>query len=173
MAEGPGYEVPLRRRREGRTDYGKRLKMLKSGKHRAVVRIANNNARVQIVGYGPDGDETVASAFAPQLEAFGWDHHRGNIPAAYLTGFLAGKRAIAEGVDGAIADIGVYERQGGSRYYAAVQGLQDAGLAIDADEAMFPVEERVTGGHAAAYESDGMDAKFAAVRDAIESEYGG
>ncbi len=171
MADGPGFEMPLRRRRDGRTDYGKRLEMLKSGQHRAVVRMANHNARVQIVAYGADGDETVASGFAKQLAEYGWDHHGGNIPAAYLTGFLAGKRALAAGVETAIADLGVYERQEGSRFYAAVQGLQDAGLDIDADPSMVPAEERLVGEHAAAYESDGLDEAFAETRDAIEEAY--
>lgn len=168
MADGPGYDVELRRRREGRTDYGKRLEMLKSGEHRAVVRMSNSHARVQLVQYRDDGDLTAVSAFSGQLEEYGWDHHCGNIPAAYLTGYLAATRAQEAGIDSAIVDLGLQERAEGGRYYAAVQGMRDAGLDVPADETVSPAEERIRGEHAAAHESDGMDETFEKVRENIE-----
>ncbi|MGM0388528.1 MAG: 50S ribosomal protein L18, partial [Natrinema limicola] len=41
MATGPRYKVPMRRRREVRTDYHQRLRLLKSGKPRLVARKSN------------------------------------------------------------------------------------------------------------------------------------
>ena len=41
MATGPRYAVKFRRRREGKTDYKKRLNLLKSELPRFIVRISN------------------------------------------------------------------------------------------------------------------------------------
>lgn len=172
MADGPRYTAPFRRRREGRTDYAQRLKLLKSGEHRAVVRLSNAHARVQIVAYNPDGDRTATSAYSKQLTEYGWEQHCGNIPAAYLTGFLAGKRALAEGIDTVVPDLGVREREEGSRHYATLQGLRDAGLNINVGEEVLPVEGRIEGEHADAHESEGITDAFHAVKDAISDEYG-
>lgn len=172
MADGPNYDLHLRRRREGRTDYQKRLELLKSGQHRAVIRISNKHAQVQIVAYSPDGDETVVSSFSKQLEEFGWDENTGNLPAAYLTGFLVGKQALNEEIYAVVPDMGVYDQQYGSRHYSALKGLQDAGLDVNIEEAVLPTADRRRGEHAAAYESKGMDETFEKARDNIVAEYG-
>lgn len=172
MADGPQYEVQLKRRREGRTDYEKRLEMLKSGDVRAVIRTSNNHTRVQLVQYSEPGDATVTSAVSADLAAFGWDGHTGNLPAAYLTGFLAGHRAQSGDVtvERAIADLGAIERADGGRHYAAVKGLQDAGLDVPADADVFPPEDRLRGAHLE--EGDGATDTFEDVRGSIETEYG-
>ena len=54
--------VPFRRKREGRTDYKKRLAMLKSGKARLVVRKTLKNIYAQIIKYDAKGDIIIASA---------------------------------------------------------------------------------------------------------------
>lgn len=172
MADGPNHDLHLRRRREGRTNYKKRLELLKSGEHRAVVRMSNKHARVQLVAYAPDGDETVLSAVSQQLEEYGWDHNTGNLPAAYLTGFLAGHRALADGINTVVPDLGVYDQQYASRYYAAVKGLQDAGLDIEIGETALPSQDRITGEHADAHESNGISETFEQVRDSIVEEHG-
>lgn len=173
MADGPQHTVGFRRRREQKTDYKKRLALLKSGKHRTVVRMSNNHARVQIVAYDPDGDRTVTAATSQDLSEHGWDHHTGNIPAAYLTGFLAGKRAQEEGITEAVSDLGVYKPEYGGREYAAVQGLRDAGLTVEADEATFPDAGREAGEHADAHESEGIQEAFETVKEDINGAYGG
>lgn len=168
VGEGPGYDVELKRRREKKTDYGKRLEMLKSGDLRAVVRLSNNHARVQMVGYVDGGDETVVEAFSKQLREFGWDEHPGNLPAAYLTGLLAGYRAQDEGIERCIADIGVYDREEGSRHYAAVKGLRDSGLGVPVDGEVLPEESRVRGEHI----DDETAETFEKVREEISDRYG-
>ena len=51
MAQGTNYKVAFRRRREGKTDYGARIKLIDYEKSRLVVRISNAQATVQIVDY--------------------------------------------------------------------------------------------------------------------------
>ncbi len=49
MAQGPRYKVAFRRRREGRTDYRQRARLLRGGVPRAVVRVSLRHTSVQIV----------------------------------------------------------------------------------------------------------------------------
>ncbi len=172
MADSTNYEMPMRRRREDRTDYGKRLELLKSGQLRAVVRISNRHATVQFVAYTPSGDETVVTAVSQQLEDMGWDNNTGNLPAAYLTGFLAGTKALADGAERAVPDMGVRDQQYASRAYAALQGVRDAGIEMSIDDAVLPGLERVQGEHAEDYESSGIADQFETVKDTIVEEYG-
>jgi len=108
MADSTNYQVPFRRRKEQKTDYDQRLKLLKSGKPRAVVRLSNNHTRVHIAEYKTDGDENQAQTLSSELEDYGWEGHTGNLPSAYLTGFLAGKKAK---VDEAILDLGLKKKK--------------------------------------------------------------
>ena len=77
--------IQYRRKREGRTDYKKRLKMLISGIPRLVVRRTNKNIIVQVVDYSADGDKVIVTTNSSELSKLGWKHATGNIPAAYLT----------------------------------------------------------------------------------------
>ena len=138
MADSTNYQVPFRRRKEQKTDYDQRLKLLKSGKPRAVVRLSNNHTRVHIAEYKTDGDENQAQTLSSELEEYGWEGHTGNLPAAYLTGFLAGKKAQ---VDEAILDLGLKEKKRGGKMFAALKGLIDAGVEIPAGEEIFPAKE--------------------------------
>jgi len=81
MATGPRYKVPMRRRREVRTDYHQRLRLLKSGKPRLVARVSNAHVRAQLVTPGSDGDETHAAASSEELGEYGWDAPRAISPA--------------------------------------------------------------------------------------------
>ena len=151
MARGPNYRVKFRRIREGRTRYPKRLRLVKSGKPRLVVRRFANSIAVQVVEFTPEGDRTIASATSADLKRLGWKGHGGNVPAAYLVGFLAAKRAIAKGVDEAVLDIGFATPVMGSAPFAALKGAVDAGMNIPHSDVAFPSEERIRGEHVAAY----------------------
>ena len=72
MTSGPHQRVPFRRRREGRTDYRRRLNLLRSGIARAVVRKTNMSMVVQVVEYTEGGDRVVASAVGRDLKKLGW-----------------------------------------------------------------------------------------------------
>lgn len=151
MAKGPQYNLPFRRRREGRTNYNKREKLVVSGKPRFVVRPTNKHLAAQVIRAGPEGDFVLATAHSSELKEFGWKAPCGNMPAAYLTGLLAGKRAKAGGVSEAILDIGLYSRGPGSRLFAAAKGALDAGLSIPHEDKVLPKQDRLQGRHVADY----------------------
>ena len=111
MGKGPRYRRSFRRRFDGKTDYHKRLKLLKSRKLRAVVRASNNHIRVQIIKSQLGGDKVLISAFSKELPTkYKWIANTGNIPAAYLTGYLAGLKAKKNDIQECIFDLGLYSR---------------------------------------------------------------
>jgi large subunit ribosomal protein L18 len=81
------------------------------------------------------------------LKEFGWKAPCGNLPAAYLTGLLAGRRAKASGVTQAILDIGLHARGPGSRVFAAAKGAVDAGVNLPHDDSALPTKGRIQGEH--------------------------
>jgi len=147
MATGPRYRVPFRRRREGRTDYRQRQRLLRSRIPRAVVRLSLRNATVQFIAFDPVGDKVLAQASSLELGDMGWTAPTGNIPSAYLTGYLAGKRAVASGVEEAVLDIGQKVPAKGSNVFAALKGMLDAGVEIPHGEDVLPSDDRLKGKH--------------------------
>ncbi len=147
MARNVIYRVKMRRRREGKTDYRKRLALLKSGKPRAVVRKTLRYIIVQIVEYNEDGDRILVGVNSSHLKKYGWKGSFKNTPAAYLTGFLAGKLALSKGIEEAVLDIGLQSSVKGSRVYAALKGMVDAGLDVPHSEEVYPSEDRIRGEH--------------------------
>lgn len=123
MAHGPRYKLAFRRRREGKTDYRARYKMVETGKSRFVVRITTYHVIAQIINVGRDGDETLVSAHSKQLQKMGWLGGTSNTAAAYLTGYLCGKRALKEGIDEAVLDIGLRPAIRAQRYSLHSRGL--------------------------------------------------
>lgn len=138
--------IKFKRRMEMKTNYRKRLALLKSGKVRLVIRKSLSNISVQLVNFNPSGDQTVVSAVSSELKKFGWTK-TGNIPAAYLTGLLAGKKAKEKNVTEAVLDIGVQTSTKGSRIYAALKGVLDAGINIPHSKDILPSEDRINGKH--------------------------
>ncbi len=165
MSQGPRYRVPFRRRREARTDYRARLALLRSGLPRAVVRKTLNNTVVQLVAFDPKGDRIVASAVSGELREQEWKASTGNVPAAYLTGYLAGKRARAQGVERAVLDVGLVKPTKGSRVFAALKGLVDAGIEIPHGGEVLPPEERLRGDHI----GRGVPDEFSKVKAKLEA----
>ncbi len=147
MGEGPRYSVKFRRRREGKTDYRKRLKLLKSNLPRAVVRKTTNNIIVQFVEYTPNGDKIIGSASGFELKKYGWNYPTSNTPSGYLTGFLSGKRALKSNIKNAVLDIGLQTPVKGSTIFASLKGIVDAGVSIPYDKKMLPSDERIQGMH--------------------------
>lgn len=147
MADSPIYRVAFRRRREGKTDYRARLALLKSGETRLVVRPTLKSVIVQFVSNGEQGDSVVASATTKELAALGWKGATSNIPAAYLAGMLAAKRASCAVIEGAVLDIGMHRPQPGGVLFAALKGAVDGGIEIPHDDEMLPAEARIRGDH--------------------------
>lgn len=147
MATNPRHRVPFRRRREGKTDYRSRLRLIRSGKPRLVVRRSNKHTVVQLVGYDEKGDRILASATTGQLGELGWTAATCNTPAAYLAGLLAGRRAFRSSVTEAILDLGLIRPSKGSKVFAALKGVLDAGVQVPHSDDVLPSEERIKGGH--------------------------
>ena len=120
----------FRRRREGTTDYRKRLALLKSGQLRAVVRVTNRQVLVQLTRFAKQGDEVVAAVSSQQL-----------------AGLLAARNAQAAGESQAVLDIGRVTPTSGGRVFAALKGLVDGGLEVPHSESLYPGEERIRGEH--------------------------
>ena len=164
MATGPRYNVAFRRRRETRTDYYVRRKLLRGGETRAIVRRSNKNITIQFADFDMGGDLVVASATSRELKALGWDKSCSSIPAAYLTGYLAGKKAIKAGIEYAVLDIGMQNPQYGGVLFAAVSGMIDAGLEVPCSEDVLPEEDRIYGKHI----DDSIEAAVNSLKEKME-----
>ncbi len=160
MAKGPTYKLPPRRRREGKTNYHSRKKLVMSKKNRLIIRASNKNIIVQFIKSKFGGDLVLTSAFSKELvKSYGWQLNTGNLPAAYLTGYIAGIRAKKENINDSILDFGLMSHF--HRQLAAFKGVLDAGIEIPHKESFFPqgFEERINGNHIQNY------AKLLAVDD--------
>ncbi|KON31180.1 50S ribosomal protein L18, partial [miscellaneous Crenarchaeota group-15 archaeon DG-45] len=152
MARGPRYRVPFRRRREHKTDYKARRAMATSGIPRLVVRPSAGSITVQVVRSEIEGDRVVTQTASRELaERFGWLGGGKSTPAAYLLGLIAGRKALKEGVESAILDIGLGSPTRGSRLFAAAKGARDAGLRVPCDDDIAPDAGRIEGAAIAAY----------------------
>ena len=139
------YSKILRRLREEKTNYKKRGTMLMGQHDFITVNITNENTQVQILKPGITGDKVIASAHSRYLIEKGWKGSRKNIPAAYLTGYIAGKKALGRGAKDAILYTGT--RKYTQRMAAALKGVIDAGVEVPADSETFPPDERINGEH--------------------------
>ncbi len=151
MANSANYRVKLRRRREGKTDYQARKALVISRRPRLVTRPSIKNVTAQIIIAKPQGDQVIAAANSRELvKKYGWKAATGNIPAAYLTGLLCGLKAKAAGIDSAILDIGLVIPTKGSKVFAILHGVLDAGVEVPhGDEKIVP--DRAKGDHIALY----------------------
>lgn len=151
MALKKMHVVPFRRKLEGRTNYKKRLQLLVSGKLRLVIRKSLDNITAQIVEYIPVGDKILLSCHSNELKKFGWNSSKSNLPAAYLVGLLLGIKAKEKKIAEAVLDIGLNPSTKGSRIYAVVKGLIDAGFNIPCSKEILPADEKVSGKHIGDY----------------------
>ncbi len=147
MATGPRYSVPYKRKRGGKTNYKKRLALLKSGKHRLVVRRTNTRIIVQVISFVPEGDKTIISLSNKELSNYGYKNASNNLPSAYLVGYLTGKLALKSKIKEAVFDTGLNISSKGNKLYAVLAGAVAAGLKIPHDSKVFPTENRLKGEH--------------------------
>jgi len=136
------YQVKYRRRREGKTDYYARQRLVvqdknkyNSPKFRLVVRISNKDVTTQIVFSKIAGDVVMAAAYSHELPRYGLKVGLTNYSAAYATGLLLARRHLTnlglaskyEGVKEATGELySVEELADGPRPFYA---LLDVGLA--------------------------------------------
>lgn len=172
MATGARYFVPFRRRREGKTDYYQRTRLIVADVPRMVVRKTNRHIIVQLVTAELDGDRTLVAANSAELEKYGYKGSTSSTPAAYLTGMLFAVKAKKAQQESAILDIGLNRATPGARVFAALKGAVEAGLVIPHGEEILPSDERAKGAHIAAYNKNAGDIvkNVEQVADAIKKE---
>ena len=154
MADGPRYRVKFRRRREGKTNYYYRKRLLMSGIPRLVVRRSLKHMVAQIVKAEMKGDNVILRADSNELKKkYGWKYSTSNTSSAYLVGYLIGKKAIKAKVEEAILDIGIFRPIVNTKLFTVLKGALDAGLEIPHGENIFPSEDRITGKHVSDYAS--------------------
>lgn len=97
------YQVKYRRRREGKTDYRQRKRLVtqdknkyQSPKYRLVVRFTNKQVICQIAYSQIDGDRILVSAYSTELPRYGLSVGLKNYAAAYCTGLLVARRLLAK-----------------------------------------------------------------------------
>ena len=166
MAHGKRQRLRFKRRRSGRTDYRRRLRMLRGGAPRAVVRVSNTQVTCQLVEFGMGGDSIVASVNGKTLVKHGWPAgaSRKSVPACYIAGYALAKSAIAAGHDSAILDIGLASSSPGGRVFAALRGMVDAGLDVPHGADVLPDDDRINGIHI----DDSIAAAVESTKKAIE-----
>ncbi|MDD5651581.1 MAG: 50S ribosomal protein L18 [Candidatus Nanoarchaeia archaeon] len=157
------FTVRYSRKAEGKTDYKNRLLLLKSKKTRLVVRKSLNNINVQFVNFDKKGDKVIVSANSYELKKkYNWKFSTGNIPAAYLTGYLCGIKAKSKNIKEAILDLGLQSK--GERLYAALKGVVDAGIKIPHSADILPSDNRIYGTHISEYAKKANKLQFNKVK---------
>mmetsp|Transcript_9309 Transcript_9309/g.6679 ORF Transcript_9309/g.6679 Transcript_9309/m.6679 type:complete len:315 (+) Transcript_9309:41-985(+) len=98
-----GFQTKFRRRREGKTDYRQRHKLItqdknkyKSPKYRLCVRFSNKYVLCQIISAEIRGDIVLCSAHSKELAKHGLPAGYKNYSAAYCTGLLLARRLLKQ-----------------------------------------------------------------------------
>jgi len=151
LKSGKGYVVRLRRQREGKTNYPKRLNLLKSHKTRVIIRRSNKSFTVQFIEFHEKGDKIISHTTSSKLAKKGWKYNPGSLPSAYLIGVIAGKQALSKGIKEAIMDAGLHSSTKGSSIYAVLKGIIDSGVSVPFDKEIIPKDERLKGEHIKLY----------------------
>jgi large subunit ribosomal protein L5e len=97
------YQVKYRRRREGKTDYQARRRLIQqdknkyeSKKYRLCVRRTNTRIIVQIISCTIKGDRVLCQADSKELKRFGLEAGLTNYAASYATGLLLARRLLTD-----------------------------------------------------------------------------
>jgi len=107
------FQVKFKRRREGRTDYYARKRLIvqdknkyNTPKYRMIVRTTNRDIICQIAYARIEGDVIICAAYSHELPRYGIKVGLTNYAAAYCTGLLLARRLLKKlGIDG------IYEGQ--------------------------------------------------------------
>ncbi|GIY33521.1 60S ribosomal protein L5 [Caerostris extrusa] len=157
------FQVKFRRRKEGRTDYYARAKLVvqdknkhNTPKYRMVVRKTNKDIITQIAYARVEGDVIVTSAYSHELKRYGIKAGLTNYSAAYFIKKLRmdtiydgvtnadGDDFIIENVRGkpgafrCYLDVGLARTTTGARVFGAMKGAVDGGLDIPHSNKRFP-----------------------------------
>lgn len=95
------FQVKFKRRREGKTDYYARKRLIvqdknkyNTPKYRLIVRLSNRDVTAQIAYARIEGDHIVCSAYSHELPKYGIKVGLTNYAAAYATGLLLARRLL-------------------------------------------------------------------------------
>merc|ERR1712005_25673 len=168
------FQVKYKRRREGKTDYYARKRLVTQAKnkfatpkYRFVVRLTNKDIICQVVSSKIAGDICHCAAYAHELPRYGLkEKFQGE---EECTAEFEDCEIVNEDEDGpnafhALLDVGLKPTTLGSKVFSAMEGAFDGGLEIphsnkkfygyDADEKEYDAEEhrsRILGGHVQTY----------------------
>lgn len=138
-----------KRRQQYKTDYKKRLNLLKSETPRLVFRKTNKYFVVQYTTSEEARDKIIFNLNSKMLLKHGWpEEFKGSlksIPAAYLIGYLVGKKILKDKLEKPIMDFGMMRTLHKTRIYGFLKGLIDAGIEISCKNEAFPEQERISG----------------------------
>ncbi len=138
-----------RRRNEGKTDYLKRMNLLKSGKNRISFRKTNAYLIAQYIESDEAQDKIILGITSKELIKYGWPKEaKGSlksIPASYLMGYLIGKKTRDKKLEKPIIDFGMIRIKHKTKIFGFLKGVIDSGVEIDCNEETFPEEERIKG----------------------------
>lgn len=95
------FQVKFKRRRQGKTDYRARIRLINQDKnkyntpkYRFVVRFTNKDITAQIISATIAGDMVMAAAYSHELPRYGLEVGLTNYAAAYCTGLLLARRVL-------------------------------------------------------------------------------
>jgi len=126
------FQVKYKRRREGKTDYYARKRLIiqdknkyNTPKYRLIVRFSNRNVTTQIAYARIEGDVVIAAAYSHELPKYGVKVGLANYAAAYATGLLLARRLLKKlKLDSVYA--GTKEATGAEYYVENVDGQPGA-----------------------------------------------
>ena len=97
------FQTKFRRRREGKTDYYARKRLVaqyknrySSPRYRFAVRFTNSKVICQIIFAELDGDKVICQAMSTELKRYGLTVGLKNYSAAYCTGLLCARRLLQQ-----------------------------------------------------------------------------
>jgi len=138
-----------KRRQSNKTDYKRRLRLLKSHGPRIVFRKTNRYITAQYVKSHEAKDIVEESVSSKLLLNYGWpkksEGSLKSIPASYLLGLLIGKIVLEKKKEQPICDTGMIRKTDKNKIFAFLNGLKDSGVKVECDEKLFPEEDRIKG----------------------------
>merc|ERR1712194_396185 len=144
------FQTKFRRRRECKTDYYARKRMVTqdlnkygSPKFRLVTRITNSKVICQVIFSMHKGDFRVAQSTSQELKKWG-----------LTTGFTSYSAAYATRLFKAILDIGTTKPTTGNRVFGALKGACDGGLHVPHSVTKYPGYFREEGQKKGTYDAE-------------------
>jgi large subunit ribosomal protein L18 len=143
------YNLTLKRNRQRKTNFRKRAALLLSRSSFIVAKISDQNISSQVLKPMINGDIVICSAHSRELRKYGWKGSMNSLPACFLTGFLLGKKSVANAMNNAILYTGTDSFT--SRVAACLKGIVAAGVNVPVSQENLPIDDRINGKHIAEY----------------------